>query len=119
MGKWQFFFWTCIFLIVLGFFLPPVAIILMVTPIILPALEALGIDLIWFGVVMTIIMEMGLIHPPVGLNLFVIGGIAPDIPLKDIMWGVAPFLGLMVVGILLLCAFPEIALWLPSRYRGA
>jgi tripartite ATP-independent transporter DctM subunit len=119
MGKWQFFFWTCIFLIVLGFFLPPVAIILMVTPIILPALEALGIDLIWFGVVMTIIMEMGLIHPPVGLNLFVISGIAPDIPLKDIMWGVAPFLGLMVVGILLLCAFPEIALWLPSRYRGA
>jgi tripartite ATP-independent transporter DctM subunit len=119
MGKWQFFFWTCIFLIVLGFFLPPVAIILMVTPIILPALEALGIDLIWFGVVMTIIMEMGLIHPPVGLNLFVISGIAPDIPLKDIMWGVAPFLGLMVVGILLLCAFPEIALWVPSRYRGA
>ena len=64
------------FLIVLGFFLPPVAIILMVTPIMLPALEALGIDLIWFGVVMTIIMEMGLIHPPVGLNLFVISGIA-------------------------------------------
>ena len=119
MGKWQFFFWTCIFLIVLGFFLPPVAIILMVTPILLPALEALGIDLIWFGVIMTIIMEMGLIHPPVGLNLFVISGIAPDIPLKDIMWGVAPFLGLMVVGILLLCAFPEIALWLPSRYKGA
>ena len=119
MGKWQFFFWTCMFLIVLGFFLPPVAIILMVTPIMLPALEALGIDLIWFGVVMTIIMEMGLIHPPVGLNLFVISGIAPDIPLKDIMWGVVPFLGLMVVGILLLCAFPEIALWLPSRYKGA
>jgi C4-dicarboxylate transporter, DctM subunit len=119
MGKWQFFFWTCIFLIALGFFLPPVAIILMVTPIILPALEALGIDLIWFGVVMTIIMEMGLIHPPVGLNLFVISGIAPDIPLRDIMWGVAPFLGLMVVGILLLCAFPEIALWLPNQYKGA
>jgi len=119
MGKWQFFFWTCIFLIVLGFFLPPVAIILMVTPVILPALEALGIDLIWFGVVMTIIMEMGLIHPPVGLNLFVINGIAPDIPLKEIMWGVAPFLVLMVVGILLLCLFPEIALWLPSRYQGS
>lgn len=119
MGKWEFFFWANILLIVLGFFLPPVAIILMVTPIILPALKALGIDLIWFGVIMTILMEMGLIHPPVGLNLFVINGIAPDIPLKDIIWGVVPFLLLMVLGILLLCFFPEIALWLPNQYKGA
>jgi tripartite ATP-independent transporter DctM subunit len=118
MGKWQFFFWVNILLVVLGFFLPPVAIILMVTPILLPALNAHGIDLIWFGVVMTILMEMGLIHPPVGLNLFVINGIAPDIPLRDILWGVVPFLLLMVVGILLLCAFPEIAMWLPNQYRG-
>ena len=72
LSKWAFFFWVNILLIVLGFFLPPVAIILMVTPILLPALNALGIDLIWFGVIMTILMEMGLIHPPVGLNLFVI-----------------------------------------------
>ena len=119
MSKWMFVFWTVILLIVLGFFLPPVAIILMVTPIILPALEALNVDLIWYGVVMTIVMEMGLIHPPVGLNLFVINGIAPDIPLKDVMWGTVPFLALMVVGILLLCFFPEIALWLPSQYKGA
>lgn len=60
-----------------------------------------------------------MIHPPVGLNLFVISGVAPDIPLNDILWGVAPFLVVMVVGILLLCGFPEIALWLPSRFRGA
>ena len=119
MGKWEFFFWTNILLIVLGFFLPPVAIILMVTPIILPALKALGIDLIWFGVIMTILMEMGLIHPPVGLNLFVINGIAPDIKMKDIMWGVLPFLALMVLGILLLCVFPDIAMWLPNQYKGA
>ncbi|HSD59479.1 MAG TPA: TRAP transporter large permease subunit, partial [Burkholderiales bacterium] len=119
LGKWQFFFWCCILLIGLGFFLPPVAIILMVTPIILPALKALGIDLIWFGVIMTILMEMGLIHPPVGLNLFVINGIAPDIKMKDIIWGVMPFLALMVVGILLLCLFPGIAMWLPSQYKGA
>jgi TRAP-type C4-dicarboxylate transport system permease large subunit len=119
MSKWVFFFWVNILLIVLGFFLPPVAIILMVTPIILPALKALGIDLIWFGVIMTILMEMGLIHPPVGLNLFVINGIAPDIKLKEIMWGTVPFLLLMVLGILLLCVFPEIATWLPSQYSGA
>ncbi len=119
MGKWEFFFWVNILLIVLGFFLPPVAIILMVTPILLPALKALGIDLIWFGVIMTILMEMGLIHPPVGLNLFVISGIAPDVKLKDIIWGVVPFLLLMVLGIVLLCIFPEIATWLPSQYHGA
>ena len=77
--------------IVLGFFLPPVSIILMTAPIILPPLKAAGFDLVWFGVVMTIVMEMGLIHPPVGLNIFVIKNIAPDIPLSDIIWGTLPF----------------------------
>lgn len=119
MGKWEFFVWVNVLLVVLGFFLPPVAIILMVTPIILPALTSYGIDLIWFGVIMTILMEMGLIHPPVGLNLFVINGIAPDIKLKEIIWGVVPFLILMVLGIVLLCVFPEIATWLPSQYMGS
>jgi len=117
--KWQFFIWINVFLVVLGFFLPPVAIILMVTPIILPSLKALGIDLVWFGIIMTILMEMGLIHPPVGLNLFVIQGIAPDLKLRNIVWGTMPFIGLMVLGIVLLCLFPEIALWLPNHvYKG-
>jgi len=119
MSKWEFLFWTNIMLLVLGFFLPPVAIILMVTPVLLPALVALDIDLIWFGVIMTINMEMGLVTPPVGLNLFVISGIAPDVKLKQIMWGTMPFLGLMALGIVLLCIFPEIATWLPSQYSGS
>ena len=117
LGKWAFVFWSSMFMIVLGFFLPPVAIILMITPILLPALKALGIDLVWYGIIMTILMEMGLIHPPVGLNLFVINGIAPDIKMRDIIMGTLPFLGLMVVGILLLCVFPEIALWLPNNAK--
>ncbi|MDZ4124423.1 MAG: TRAP transporter large permease [Hydrogenophaga sp.] len=119
MGKWEFLLWVNVMLLVLGFFLPPVAIILMVTPVLLPALVALVIDLIWFGVIMTINMEMGLVTPPVGLNLFVISGIAPDVKLKQIMWGTLPFLGLMALGIVLLCVFPEIATWLPSQYAGA
>jgi tripartite ATP-independent transporter DctM subunit len=119
LGKWEFFVGINLFLVVLGFFLPPVAIILMVTPIILPSLKALGIDLVWFGIIMTILMEMGLIHPPVGLNLFVIQGIAPDLKLRNIVWGTLPFIGLMVLGIVLLCIFPEIALWLPNHvYKG-
>ncbi|MBE7204168.1 MAG: TRAP transporter large permease subunit, partial [Parafilimonas terrae] len=100
--------------IVLGFFLPPVSIILMTAPIILPPLKAAGFDLVWFGIVMTIVMEMGLIHPPVGLNIFVIKNIAPDIPLSDIIWGTLPFVLLMAVAILILCLVPGIAMWLPD-----
>jgi tripartite ATP-independent transporter DctM subunit len=104
--------------IVLGFFLPPVSIILMTAPIILPPLKDAGFDLIWFGVVMTIVMEMGLIHPPVGLNIFVIKNIAPDIPLKDVILGVIPFVGLMFLAIVLMCFFPGIATGLPDLVMG-
>jgi C4-dicarboxylate transporter DctM subunit len=104
-----------VLVVVLGFFLPPVSIILMTAPIILPPLKAAGFDLVWFGVVMTIVMEMGLIHPPVGLNLFVIKNIAPDIPLSDVIWGVLPFVGLMMVAVVVLCFAPEIAVWLPDK----
>ncbi len=100
--------------VVLGFFLPPVSIILMTAPVILPPLKEAGFDLIWFGVVMTIVMEMGLIHPPVGLNLFVIKNIAPDIKLKEIILGVLPFLALLLLAVLLLCVFPGIATLLPQ-----
>jgi C4-dicarboxylate transporter DctM subunit len=104
-----------VLVVILGFFLPPVSIILMTAPIILPPLKAAGFDLVWFGVVMTIVMEMGLIHPPVGLNLFVIKNIAPDIPLSDVIWGVLPFVGLMMVAVVVLCFAPEIAVWLPDK----
>ena len=101
--------------VVLGFFLPPVSIILMTAPIILPPLKAAGFDLVWFGVIMTIVMEMGLIHPPVGLNIFVISNIAPDIPLRDVIWGVMPFVLLMILAVVVLCVFPEIATWFPDH----
>jgi TRAP-type C4-dicarboxylate transport system permease large subunit len=103
--------------VVLGFFLPPVSIILMTAPIILPPIKAAGFDLIWFGVVMTIVMEMGLIHPPVGLNIFVIKNIAPDIPLSKIMWGALPFVFLMMLAILVICFFPGIAMVLPALIK--
>jgi tripartite ATP-independent transporter DctM subunit len=109
LSRWVLLAAILLFVVVLGFFLPPVSIILMTAPIILPPLKAAGFDLIWFGVVMTIVMEMGLIHPPVGLNLFVIKNIAPDIPLADVVWGVLPFVGLMMLAILLLCLAPGIS----------
>jgi len=104
--------------VILGFFLPPVSIILMTAPIILPPLKAAGFDLVWFGVIMTIVMEMGLIHPPVGLNIFVIKNIAPDIPLADVMWGTLPFVVLMTLSIVILCFFPGIATWLADAVMG-
>jgi C4-dicarboxylate transporter, DctM subunit len=100
--------------VVLGFFLPPASIILMTAPVVLPPLRAAGFDLIWFGVIMTIVMEMGLIHPPVGLNIFVINSIAPDITLKQIMWGTLPFVGIMAATVLLLCVFPGLVTGLPN-----
>lgn len=118
LSKWVLLSAILLLVIVLGFFLPPVSIILMTAPILLPPLKAAGFDLIWFGVVMTIVMEMGLIHPPVGLNIFVIKNVAPDIPLKDVVWGVMPFVGLMFVAVVLLCVFPEIATALPDYFLG-
>ena len=117
--KWLLLATILVMVVVLGFFLPPVSIILMTAPIILPPLKDAGFDLIWFGVVMTIVMEMGLIHPPVGLNIFVIKNIAPDIPLKDVIWGVMPFLGLMFLAIVLMCFVPGIATALPDLVMGA
>ncbi|MBY0612725.1 MAG: TRAP transporter large permease [Beijerinckiaceae bacterium] len=110
---------TILFLVVvLGFFLPPVSIILMTAPIILPPLKAAGFDLVWFGIVMTIVMEMGLIHPPVGLNIFVIRNIAPDIPLRDVIYGTLPFVILMFLAVILLCVFPSISTGLPDLVMG-
>ncbi len=104
--------------VVLGFFLPPVSIILMTAPIILPPLRAANFDIIWFGVVMTIVMEMGLIHPPVGLNIFVIRNVAPDSPLRDVIFGTLPFVLLMMAAVLLLCFVPGISTWLPDLVMG-
>src|SRR5213595_1535963 len=119
LSKWLLLAAILVMVVVLGFFLPPVSIILMTAPIILPPLKTAGFDLIWFGVLMTIVMEMGLIHPPVGLNIFVIKNIAPDIPLRDVVWGVMPFVALMFVAIFLICFFPGIATGFPNWVMGS
>ncbi|MDP4558532.1 TRAP transporter large permease [Halomonas meridiana] len=107
-----------LFLLVAGFFLPPVAVIVMTAPILLPIILAADFDPYWFAVILTINLEIGLITPPVGLNLFIIKGIAPDISLRDILMGSLPYALCMVLGTLLLCLFPGIALWLPNLIMG-
>jgi C4-dicarboxylate transporter, DctM subunit len=118
MNRWLVMLWINLFLLVAGCFLPPVAVILMTAPTLLPIIEGLGFNPIWFGIVLTINMEIGLITPPVGLNLYVINGIAPDVSLPTILWGALPFVLCMVLGIVLLCLFPQIALWLPEVLMG-
>jgi len=117
-NRWVVLLWINIFLLVAGCFLPPVAVILMTASTLLPIVEGLDFDPIWFGIVLTINMEIGLITPPVGLNLYVINGIAPDVRLPTILWGALPFVVCMVLGIVLLCLFPQIALWLPEALMG-
>ena len=107
-----------LFLLVAGFFLPPVAVILMAAPILLPIILAADFDPYWFAVILTINMEIGLISPPVGLNLYVINSIAPDIPLKKILMGSLPYVGCMVLAIVIRCFFPGIVTWLPDLVMG-
>jgi tripartite ATP-independent transporter DctM subunit len=117
-NRWVLMLMINVFLVVAGCFLPPVAIILMTAPILYPIVTHSGFDPYWFAVVLTINMEIGLITPPVGLNLFVINGIAPDVRLPVILRGALPFVLLMAFGILLLCFFPGIATWLPDLLMG-
>jgi C4-dicarboxylate transporter DctM subunit len=118
LSRWLLLAAILLMVVMLGFFLPPVSIILMTAPIILPPLRGAGFDLIWFGVVMVVVMEMGLIHPPVGLNIFVLNRIAPDIGLGAIIWGTLPFVVLMAIGVVILSVFPSIAMWLPTLVYG-
>ena len=118
-NRWVLMFAVNIFLLIAGFLLPPVAVILMAAPILLPIITTAGFDPIWFAVVLTINMEIGLISPPVGLNLYVINGIAPDISLKTILMGSLPFVACMIIAIVLLCLLPGIATWLPDAVMGA
>ncbi len=97
-----------------GFFMDAMALIILLIPIIFPLLTSLGVDLIWFGVIVVLVGEMGVITPPVGVNVFVIKGIAPDIPIETIFKGIFPFLGALIICTIILIAFPQIATFLPS-----
>ncbi|MEK9930435.1 MAG: TRAP transporter large permease [Rhodospirillaceae bacterium] len=100
--------------IVLGTFLEGFAMLVLTLPIVHPLILALGYDPIWFGVVMVIVLEMGLISPPVGVNVFVVKGVAEDVPLKQIFSGIIPFWIAMAICLIILLIFPQIALFLPN-----
>ncbi len=101
-------------LLLLGSILDGLALMLLTTPILLPIVTDLGMSAIWFGIFITRAMEIGFVHPPLGMNLYVIQGIAKDVSIGRIFKGVAPFLASDLVHLLLLILFPAIALWLPG-----
>ena len=107
---------TMAVIFILGMFLETIAIILVTTPIVLPVLESLSIDPVWYGILLMINLELALITPPVGMNLFVIKGIA-NAPMEDIIYGILPYVGLMLIGLIIVLIFPQLALWLPSTMK--
>ncbi len=99
-------------IVVLGMFLETIAIILITTPILLPVIDVLGIDPVWYGVLLMINLELALITPPVGMNLFVIKGIA-DAPIAEVIRGALPYALLMLMGLFVVLIWPDLVLWLP------
>ncbi|MBW1713320.1 MAG: TRAP transporter large permease [Deltaproteobacteria bacterium] len=97
-----------------GCFMDSLALITLTIPVLFPVIETLGYDPIWFGVIIVLVTEMGVITPPVGINVYVIKGVAPDIALETIFKGVFPFLSAIILTIIILLAFPSTALFLPS-----
>jgi len=104
--------------IVLGTFMEGFAMLVLTVPIVLPIVTTLGYDPIWFGIVMVVVVEMGLISPPVGMNVFVVKGVAQHVPLGRIYRGIVPFWIAMAVCVGLLILFPQIALYLPTTMMG-
>lgn len=107
-------FFILLIYIVLGMFLEGFAMLVLTIPIVHPLILALGFDPIWFGVLVVIVLEMGLISPPVGVNVYVVKGVAEDVSMGDIFLGILPFWVAMGVGLVILVAFPQIALVLPN-----
>ena len=105
---------VCVMYLVLGCLVDALSLMLLTLPVVFPVMMAAGYDPLWFGIVLVILLEIGLITPPVGMNLFVIQGLAKT-SLGNVGWGSLPYVLLMIFGVVLLTIFPQIALWLPKQ----
>lgn len=105
-----------VFYLILGMFMDVLSMMVATIPITFPIATALGIDPIWFGIFIILMCELGLITPPVGMNLFVVHGIRPDKGgIEDVMWGALPYAILIILFTILLMVWPELATWLPTK----
>ena len=101
--------------ILLGMFIDPLSMMLMTLPVAYPIVTALGFDPIWFGIALVLMIEVGMITPPVGIILFVLRGISGDVPMKQIVYGVIPFVGVILLNVILIYFYPSIVTWLPGQ----
>lgn len=114
---WVIIFFIIMFYLVAGCFVDALALILLTIPIFYPVISKLGYDPIWFGVIVVVVTQMGVISPPVGVNVYVVSGIERDIPLTTVFKGSMPFLWTLILAAILLVAFPQISLFLPGLVR--
>jgi len=114
-SRWSIMILINIIFLIMGCLLDPMAIMVISLPILFPIVTQLGFDPVWFGIVVTINIEMGMITPPVGLNLFILKGSVPGVTMKDIVGGSLPFLLLLMLGLAIIMIFPQLAIWLPGR----
>ena len=105
------------FYLVLGMFMETLSLMIATTPIVVPVILALGFDQVWFGILFMILIEAALITPPIGVNLFVVQAVRGKGPFRDVVLGSIPFLLMMIAMMMLLLAFPQLALWLPSVFN--
>jgi tripartite ATP-independent transporter DctM subunit len=115
LGRYQVLALIMLMYLVLGCLMDAMAMIILTVPIIFPVIQQLGFDPIWFGVIIVMTVELGLIHPPVGMNVFVIKSVVKDVSFTTIFKGVLPFVATDILRLVILIAFPVIALWLPQR----
>jgi TRAP-type C4-dicarboxylate transport system permease large subunit len=106
-----------VFYLIGGCFLDALALDILTIPIFYPVVKALGYDLIWFGVMIVVVTQMGVITPPVGVNVYVVSGMARDVPMEKVFKGTMPFLWALVAAAIILTAFPQIALFLPNLLK--
>ena len=116
LSKWEMLFAVVVFYVILGCFMETLSMMITTIPIIAPVMQALGFDMIWFGIVVIVLVEAALITPPVGLNLFVVHNLRKSGSMNDVIVGSLPFVAAMFVLLLLLALFPGLALWLPSVF---
>jgi C4-dicarboxylate transporter, DctM subunit len=114
-SRWTIMIIINIILLIMGCLLDPMAILVISLPILFPIVTKLGFDPVWFGIIVTINVEVGMITPPVGLNLFILKGAVPDISMKDIVIGSLPFVFLLILGLVVVMVFPSLATWLPGK----
>ena len=107
---------ACIY-IVLGMFIDPISMMLMTLPVTYPIVTSLGFDPVWFGIALVLMIEVGMITPPVGIILFVLRGISGEVPMQKIVYGVLPFVGVILLNVIIIYLFPGIVTWLPEQMR--